>query len=149
MLASLLAAVASGEALASVRRLKLAVILYSIVAFLALIGVAFLLLAGYLYLASRYGAINAAAGLGGGFLLVGLLILLVYKITAGTRSRREARRRKSEISTVVAATALAVLPALLSRKSALGLAAAPILAAVGYQILRENRPKKGPPTDEA
>lgn len=147
MLQSLLAAVVSGEALASARRLKLAIILYSIVSLLVLIGTGFLVIAGYLYAASRYGSVEAALGFGAGFLFLGLVILLVFKITAAARARRAARQRKSELSTIAAATALAILPALLSRKSSLGLALAPILAAVGYQIMRENCPKRTPPSE--
>jgi hypothetical protein len=149
MLASLLAAIASGEALASVRRAKLAAIIYAIVLLLAALGLGFLILAGYLYAAAHYGTIEAAVGFGAAFLILSLFVLLVFKLTAGARARREAQRRKSELATVAAASALAILPALASRKSGLGLVLAPLLAAVGYQILKENQRKPpGPPADE-
>jgi hypothetical protein len=149
MLASLLGALLSGEAVATAKRLKTQMFVMAIVGVIALVGVIFLLLAGYLYAAERLGAIPAALWFGGGFLGAALLGLIVYKVSAGARARREANRRKAELSTMAAATALALLPALASRKAGLGLVVAPFLAAVGYQILKENtrRPDSEKPED--
>lgn len=149
MLASLLGALLSGEAMATAKRLKTQVVVMTLLGVLALVGIIFLLLAGYLYAAQRLGPIPAALWIAGGFLGAALLGLIVYKVSSGTRRRREARRRKSELTTMAAATALAALPMLASRKAGLGLVLTPFLAAVGYQIFKENTRSKGPDEPEA
>ena len=138
MLASLLGTLLSGEAAATVNRLKTQAIVMSVLGAIGLLGLVFLLLAAYLFAAERLGALPAALWFGGSLLGLALGGYLVYLVTAGARARREARRRKSEISTIAAATALAALPALASRTGGLGLVAMPFLAAVGYQIIKEN-----------
>lgn len=144
MLATLIANIASGEALLALRRTKVALIVYAIVGALVLLGAAFLIGAAYLFAASRYGAIEAALGFGAGFVVLGVLVLVIFKLTTRSRRRRATERRKGEVATIAAATALAMLPALAGRKAGLSVLVAPILAMVGYQIYRENsrgRPK--------
>lgn len=138
MLATLIANIASGEALLALRRTKVALMVYAVVGVLVLIGIAFFLGAAYLFAAARYGAIEAAAGFGAGFIVLGLLVLVIFKLTTGARRRRAVERRKGEVATIVTATALAMLPALAGRKAGLSVLIAPILAIVGYQIYREN-----------
>lgn len=147
MLATLIANIASGEALLALRRAKITVIVYLLCAILALTGVIFLLVAAYLLAATRYGTIEAALGFGVGFILLGVLVLIVFKLTTRTRRRRAANRRKDELATVAAATALALLPALANRKSAATLLMVPFLGVLGYRIYRENSPKPKPPPD--
>jgi len=55
MLATLIANIASGEALLAFRRAKVTFIVYALCAFLALIGFVFLLVGAYLYAAAHFG----------------------------------------------------------------------------------------------
>ncbi|MGE0280759.1 MAG: hypothetical protein AB7P20_09120 [Rhizobiaceae bacterium] len=148
MLATLIANIASGEALLAFRRAKVTFIVYALCAFLALIGFVFLLVGAYLYAAAHFGPIDAAAAFGAGFIGLGLLILIVFKLTTRARRRRATERRKGELATVVAASALALLPALANRKSASTLLIAPLLGILGYRIYKENsRGPKSPPAE--
>lgn len=137
MLASLLGVVLSGEASATAKRLKTQVIVYSILGLLSLIGLIFLLVAAYIYAAQRLGALPAALWFGGGLLGVVIVVYGIYRISARASARRAAARRRADLTGVAAATALAVLPAVASRGGA-GLLVAPLIAAVGYQIYKEN-----------
>lgn len=146
MLATLIANIASGEALLAFRRAKVTFIVYALCAFLALIGFVFLLVGAYLYAAAHFGPIDAAAAFGGGFIGLGLVILVVFKLTTRARRRRATERRKGELATVVAASALALLPALANRKSASTLLIAPLFGMLAYRIYKENsRGPKSPP----
>ena len=142
MLASLIGSIASGEALLALRRAKTTAIVYAIVGLLALVGVIFLLIAGYLFAASRFGPIEAALGFGGGFLLLGIVVLIVYNGSLRARQRRRAERRTGEISTVAGASALALLPMLANRRAGLPMLLAPLLGFVGYKIYQENATRR-------
>ena len=148
MLATLIANIASGEALLALRRAKVTFIVYALCAVLALIGLVFLLVGAYLYTAAHIGPIDAAAAFGGGFIGMGLFILIVFKLTTRARRRRAADRRKGELATLAAASALALLPALANKKSATTLLIAPLLGILGYRIYKENSRKPKTPPDE-
>ncbi len=148
MLATLIANIASGEALLAFRRAKVTFIVYALCALLALIGFVFLLVGAYLYAAAHFGPIDMAAAFGGGFIGLGLLILIVFKLSTRARRRRAVDRRKGELATLAAASALALLPALANKKSATTLLIAPLLGILGYRIFKENSRSKTPP-DEA
>ena len=89
-------------------------------------------------------------GIGGGFIALAIVILLVHRLTAGLRVRRAADRRKADLTAVGVAAALAVLPSLLRSRAGFGVLLAPAIALAAYAIYRENsRPKPGrnsPPT---
>jgi|CXWK01.1.fsa_nt_gi hypothetical protein len=148
MLGSLLAAVISGEAAATARRLRTQAIVTSVLGAIALLGIVFLLIAAYLYLSLWVGALGAALWFGCVFIAVALLGYLAYRITAKARARREAERRKSDLASVAAATALAALPTLGLRAGGIGLAATPFLMAVGYLILKENTRATSPKDED-
>ena len=79
-----------------------------------------------------------------GFIVLALLILLVHRLTAGSRASRAAERRKSDLTAMGVAAALAALPGLMRSRAGLGTLLAPALAVVAYAIYRENsRPKPG------
>ncbi|MGB3389444.1 MAG: hypothetical protein WBA88_15835 [Pseudaminobacter sp.] len=144
MLASLIASFASGETLLALRRARGAAIAYALAGIAFLCGAGFLLAALYIWMARRYGAIEAALAFGVGFLVIGAIVLVVHKITTGSQARRAAQRRNSDMTTIAVASALAVLPTLLRGKAGLGTLAAPAIAALAYAIYRENRPKRPP-----
>lgn len=148
MLASLLGALLSGEASATAKRLKTQIIVLSIFGGIALLGLIFLIVAAYIYAAQRLGPLDAALWFGGALLAIAIIGFIINRVTAGIRAKRAARRRKAELTTVAAATALAALPALASRGGA-GLFIAPFLAAAGYQIYKENsRPSRSRDRDD-
>lgn len=143
MLASLIAAFASGETMRAVQRAKSAAIAYVLAGLLALCGVGFLVGAGYIWVADRYGAIEAAIAFGVGFIAVALLVLIVHAIASRSRARRASLRRSGDLTTIGAATALALLPAL-TRKGGIGALLTPAIAILAYAIYRENtRPPPG------
>ncbi|TIX55012.1 MAG: hypothetical protein E5V28_25035, partial [Mesorhizobium sp.] len=95
MLASLVSGLASGEAVAAVRRARTAAIVYALAALAALCGVGFLVGAAYVWVAGRYGPMAACLGFGVGFLVIAGLLLLFHQQSAGARARRRARRRQA------------------------------------------------------
>ncbi|TIR39284.1 MAG: hypothetical protein E5X64_09825, partial [Mesorhizobium sp.] len=62
MLASLISGLASGEAVAALRRARMAAIVYVLAALAALCGVGFLVGATYIWVAGHYGPIAACFG---------------------------------------------------------------------------------------
>ena len=138
MFASLISGLASGETLAAMRRARTAAIIYVLATIAALCGLGFLIGAAYIWAAFRYGSFAAALGFGIGFLVLAGLILLIYQISAGSRARRRAERRKSDMTAIGITAALAVLPTLLKGKGGLGVILGPAAALVAYAIYREN-----------
>ncbi|MBN9275510.1 MAG: hypothetical protein J0J15_35775, partial [Mesorhizobium sp.] len=69
-LASLLSALASGEAVSAVRRARTTAIVYALAALAALCGIGFLIGAAYIWASIRYGSLTAALGFGIGFLVL-------------------------------------------------------------------------------
>ncbi|MGP2494152.1 hypothetical protein ACTDI4_21350 [Mesorhizobium sp. PUT5] len=138
MLASLLAGLASGETAAALKRARLAAILYSLAALAALCGVGFLVGAAYIYAARRHGFVETALGFGIGFLVLAGLLVLAFRLGAGTRKRRREKRLKADMTAIGVSTALALLPVLARGKGGLGLLLGPAAALAAYAIYREN-----------
>ena len=147
MLASLLASLASGETAVAIRRARRAAVVYLLAGVAALCGVGFLIGALYIWLSRRYGSLETALWFGAGFLVIAVAILLIHRLTAGSRARRAAERRKSDLTAVGVAAALAVLPGLLRSRAGIGTLLAPALAVVAYAIYRENSRAK-PDSDD-
>ena len=82
MLASLIGAFVSGEALNMLQRAKSAVILYVVAATLFVVGAGFLVGAGYVATARELGSITAAIVFGAGFIAVAAILLVVKSIAA-------------------------------------------------------------------
>lgn len=146
MIASLIAGLISGETLEAARRARRAAIAYALAGFLGLFGLLFLVIAAYLAVAERYGAIETAIGFGIGFLVIAGVVLLIHRIAARRRIERDVSRRKSELMTVAATTAIAILPTLLRGKGGPLTLLAPVVAVLGYAIYSENA-KGRDPTD--
>lgn len=150
MLASLLASLASGETMVAMRRARRAAIVYFFVGLLTLCGVGFLVGALYIWAAEHYGHLEAAIAFGVGFIVLAMLILLIDRLTSKSRARRAAERRKSDLTALGVATALAVLPNLLRTRAGIGGLLAPAIAIAAYAIWRENTkpgPDSEPPAD--
>lgn len=143
MLASLIAAFASGETMRSLRQARKAALAYALAGVAVLCGLGFLIAAAYIWAAHRYGDIEAALGFGAGFFLLAGIVLLVHKLAARSRKRAASRLRTSELTTITTAAALAALPVLMRSKGGLGAMLVPVAAIVAYAIYRENRPSGG------
>ena len=124
--------------MAAVKRARRAAVAYAIAALALACGVGFLLAAFYIWAAQRYGAIEAALGIGGSFIFLAGIILIVHRLAAGARAKREAVQRKSDLTAVGVATALALLPGLFRGKTGLGVLLGPVVALAAYAIYREN-----------
>ncbi|MEW9834400.1 hypothetical protein [Mesorhizobium marinum] len=149
MLASLLASLASGETVVALRRARRAAIVYLLVGLFAACGLGFLIGALYIWFAARYGSLEAAILFGLGFIVLALLVLLVDRLTAQSRARKAAERRKSDLTAIGVAAAMAALPGLLRSRVGLGATVVPALAVIAYAIYRENRaPEADPPSEQ-
>jgi hypothetical protein len=137
MLASLIGSLISGEAINVARRARAAAIAYVVAAILILCGLGFLVGAGYIAAARRFGSISAAIGFGVGFLLLGGIELGIHAIVASVR--RGQSRHTLDMAKIAGAAAMTGLPLLLKRGGIPGLLA-PLIALLGYAIYRENRP---------
>lgn len=143
-LASLVAGVASGETAAALRRARTAAIAYLLAAVAACVGIGFLLAAAFMWAERRFGPIEAALGFGIGFLVLGGLVLLAYRLAAASRARVQAKRRKADLTALGVTAAAALLPALVRSRPGPGLVLGPLAALAAYAIYRENtRPSKG------
>ena len=139
-----LAALLGIEVEAITQRLRNTVITNVVMIGLALVGVSFLVAAGFFALAARVGAIYAALILAAIFLVLALAIYLSTRL-AERRRRREAaeKRRSTETSafvTTAALTALPALPALLKSPGGRAIAV-PAAALAAYLLLRGNAGK--------
>lgn len=134
----LLLSLITGEASAAARRARRSAVEYAIVGIAALLGFGFLLLAGYIFAARRYGAPEAALGFGGGFLVLAVAVLIIHRVTARARARRARERASREALTVAGALALTAIPSLLSKRGLVAGMAIPLVSAIAYAIYREN-----------
>lgn len=140
MLASLIAAFVSGEAMDIARRARTTLIIYVLVAMLVLTGIGFLVGAGYIAAAREYGSLEAAIGFGLGFLAIAIVVIAARAIASSVRRSRR-KRRSLDFATIVGAAAVTALPLLLRSKGGL---IAPLIAAAAYMVYRENRKPDDP-----
>lgn len=140
-LASLIGSIISGETLEVIGRARRAAIIYAIAGLLFLCGAGFLVAAGFIAVAREIGTLPATLWFGGGFLVVAIALIVIDRLAARARTRRDAKRRREETRAVVSAATIALLPALLasSRVRGIGLVL-PVAAALAYGVWRENRP---------
>jgi uncharacterized membrane protein len=145
MLASLIGALISGEAVEAARRARATAVAYLLAGILCLCGAGFLVGAAYIATARNFGPITAAVSFGIGFVVLGGLVLAVQKVAAAIRKRGRSRFA-TEFATLAGAAAMAGLPLLL-RRGGVSAVIAPLLALVGYAIYRENaqEPPAGDP----
>jgi hypothetical protein len=95
-------------------RFKQNAIAWTAIAFFALVGVVFLLVALYTGMVGWLGPIWAPLAIAGGALVVALAIFIGIRVAAGIVARREAQRRHSaEKTALVTTAALTAVPMLL------------------------------------
>lgn len=141
MFARLFALLATGEAGLIRQRVKTAAIAYTVAFVAAVLAVVFLLVAGYLAAAVRWGAIDAAFWFGIGFAVLTGLVLIAYKIVAAAQRRAQRRKRAADASMLAGASAMAMLPAIAGKKGGTTAILLGLAALAGYAAYREfNRP---------
>jgi hypothetical protein len=112
-----LAALFGLEADAIVDQVKRNAIAYGAVAFFALVGIVFALMAAHIALSEGVGALGSALILGGVALAIALTIFIVLRVGADIEKRRRAaRRRSSETTALVTTAALTAVPMLLGSR---------------------------------
>ena len=95
-------------------RFKQNAIAWTAIAFFALVGVVFLLVALYTGMVGWLGPILGPLAIAGGALVVALAIFIGIRVAAGIVARREAQRRHSaEKTALVTTAALTAVPMLL------------------------------------
>lgn len=112
-------------------RVKNLIIVNTVIGVFGVIGVVFLLIAGFLALSDLYGGIYAALILGGGFVLLAIAVFLGAKIGAGNRHRKAVERKKTnDTNAFLTTAALTALPVLLRSPTvrAFGIPAAAVAA---------------------
>lgn len=112
-------------------RVKTLVIVNAVIGVFGVIGVVFLLIAGFLALSDVYGSIYAALIFGGVFIVLALAVFLGAKIGEGKRHRQVVERKKShDTNALITTAALSVLPVLLRSPTvrAVGIPAAAVAA---------------------
>lgn len=146
-IATLIASIVSGEASETMASARRAALFYAAAAVLVLCGVGFLVGAGFILLSREIGSLAAALWFGGGFVLAGLILVMIHRVMARARARQAAQRRSSEMAAVASAAAFAALPALLAGRGRAAALMAPVIAGLAFAVYRENRPRarKGDP----
>lgn len=142
MLATLIASMASGEIMDSMRRAKSAAVAYFMAAIAILIGLGFLIAAAFSWIADIYGTVYTALGFGGAFILLAIIIIIAHRVTERGQKQLAKQRRSHDVKAMAQTAAMVVVPALIAR-GGVGSLAAPVLALLGYGIYRENRPRRG------
>lgn len=135
MLATLIAAIVSGETLSTLSRAKQTAMSYALVALCGLMAALFLLLGLYLSAARELGPIWAAFIFAVIFAAAAVLVQAVSRSRARRRDRIAAQRRNSELMTMGLLSAAAGAPSLISgrkMKAAAAAAAVPLLLTVAY-----------------
>jgi len=142
MLASLIAALASGEIFGAVRRARGAAIAYLLAMTFGIVGVGFLVGGGFVLASRRWGPVEAALGFGLGFIVLAGLVLIVHSILRRVRSRSISKQRGVEMGTIAGAAAVSLLPVLMRGKVGFGGIMGPLIAVAAYAIYRENQSRK-------
>jgi len=135
-LASLIAGLASGELFVAIRRLRGTALTYALAALFVLLGIVYLLIAGTVWGARRYGLIETTLVIGVMFLAVAILILLYHRVTASARAQLERRRRKRDVTRAAIAASVAAMPTLAKGKTGLGLMLVPAAFGIAYAVYR-------------
>jgi uncharacterized membrane protein len=131
-----LAALLGIEVEAITERVRNTIIVNAVMIGLALFGIGFLVVAGFLALAELYGAIYAALIFAAAFLVLALAVFLGTRIGEGRRRRELAdKRRSSETGAFVTTAALTALPVLL-KSPLLRTIGLPAAALTAYLLVR-------------
>ncbi|HVW55602.1 MAG TPA: hypothetical protein VHC00_07970 [Rhizobiaceae bacterium] len=138
MWGTLLSSIINLEPSLFLKRARNAAIAYGVALAALLCGVGFLIGAGYIAAADRYGSFTASLGFGIGFVILAILIFGIYEIASAISEKRRAREKRAAQMSSLLAAALALLPTLLRSRAGLAELLAPVVALVAYMIYKEN-----------
>ncbi len=148
MIGSLVAAFASVNAPHIARRVRRALIGYAVTGAAFVLGLGFLIAAGFIRAAERWGGFEAALGFGFCFLALAAIVMLMHRSVGTRRSRRRAEARKAEqMRSMATAAAVAIAPALIRRAGIVGSIVLPLAGLAAYAIWQENKPRDSDPLD--
>ncbi len=139
-LVSLITSLVSGEVKHRVDDIKQRAIVFSVVGALALVGLVFLLVAGYIALAAYVGALYSALIVAGVFLVVALIVLGIWTLN----HRRAVKRWESQrpdATDIITASAVSLAPVVLKSRLLVSLAI-PAAGAIGAYMLFSRRPSR-------
>jgi Ca2+/Na+ antiporter len=126
---------------ATLGRAKHQALLWGLIAAFGLIAIGFVLVAINAALALSFGPVVAPLIIAAAALVLALVVYLVFHLIAAREARREAERQKTtEMTALIATTAIAALPLLLPTLRKVALPAGGVAAAT-YALLRA-RPSK-------
>jgi hypothetical protein len=134
-----LAALLGIEVDALIERLKRNATTIAVVAFLALIGIAFLLVAANVALTELVGPLLAPLILAGVAILAAAIIWFTADAAEKRRARHAAERRRSTDTTALVTTAALTALPLALKNPALRVLALPASAVLGYMLLGRRR----------
>ena len=149
MLGSIFDMITNLDAARTARRIRRAVIDFAFAGVAFLMGFGFLIAAGFIYTAERYGGFYAALWFGFGFLAISATILIAHRVIAAMRTRRRKREERSDrLRSMATAAAVAAAPALIRSAGWVGTVVIPLAAIAAYVIYQENRRPTGEYPDE-
>lgn len=121
---------------ATLGRARRQALLWGLLAALGIVAIGFVLVAINAALTLSYGPVVAPLLVAAAALLLALAVYLVFHVIAAREARREAERQKStEMTALIATTAIAALPLLLPTLRKVALPAGGVAAAT-YALLR-------------
>jgi uncharacterized membrane protein len=136
-----LAALLGIEVESITERVRNTIIVNVVMALLGLVGISFLMAAGFFALAETFGVIYAALILAAMFLVLALAVYLGKTIVESRRRRRQAEKRRStETSAFLTTATLTALPVVL-RSPAMRTLVLPAAALAAYLLFRDGTDK--------
>jgi hypothetical protein len=122
------------------QRVKSLAIGYALIALFGLVGLVFLIAAGYIALVDTIGLLPATLAMAGGFLVLALIFYI--GLTMGESRRRRhvvEKKRSTETSAFLTTAAFTALP-LLARSPMLVKLGLPAAAIAAFALLRDRKP---------
>lgn len=139
MLASLIQSLAVGEATGAARRVRRALISYSIAGAFLAVAISFFVAAAYILAARNFDPLYVALSFGGGFVVLAVIAVLVHRIMSGMQAKRRAQEeRAAQMKSVALAAGIAALPTLLKGRAGIMGVIGPLVAMAAYAIYKEN-----------
>lgn len=136
--ARLITSLVGGEISRRINDLKQSAVIFGVVGFLVLVGLIFLLIAGYVALADYVGALYAALIIGGGFVALGLIILGIWTLKR-RRDRKRMENQRPDTREYVIASVISLAPVVIKSRLLVSLAI-PAAGAVGAYLLFSRKP---------
>ena len=138
LLSPLLSSVLKQEFHEAAQQAKRCAITGAVIGIFAVIGLVFLLLAGFLYLSTLVSQLAAALIMAGSAFVVALIAWLITKSINAAQERKRRERLEADKSAFVATAALATIPALLKRP--ILAAALPLAGMALVSLLSDKKP---------